>query len=286
MIQGFYNGLGYLNMTYKENENGDRVYTFPFTQEYYEIKKRFGWKIADEDEYKAEKKACIDKRNKVIVDLQKYNIPYETWEEGFSGETIYGMLILHNKPSLYTDYRKSSYTYSVKFTITKERQPWFFELTCQLGYDQMLANLKAKAGIWYERVRNSEPAKKLATSVEIMINATVSLAYENSMKSIFLDSDFCSQYVQIYYYRPYTNTYPEEAVAYKLCFKDEGYQNMNDEQLAALMAVYIETGRNYCRSNQTIQDVKFHIGKVFETSYETRLKSYLYLAETKELKSW
>lgn len=88
-----------------------------------------------------------------------------------------------------------------------------------------------------------------------------------------------------YYYGMYVPSYPDEYIAFGICFRDYGYEDMNNEQLAALMAIYFEAAKIYCDKQEILLNDDYFVRKVFETSSGFRTQIVLYL-KPRPLRSW
>lgn len=159
---------------------GDYVRTFTFAFQYKEEKGFFGWKIADRKSYEREKQKCLENYNKLLRNLDKYHIDYNISKNIDKRPVNHGGI-----PD-----RWMHVFWDVTISISKDRKPWFFELTRKMGYDSLLIRLKKLAGPWYERIKNTTPAKRMVDDLVWLIGNTIDYARENRMDNILIDSDF------------------------------------------------------------------------------------------------
>ena len=235
-----------------------------------------GWKIADEDKatYQQKKDELLRAYNKLLEKLKKYNIPYKTQHSINHGEP-------YNR--INTQERRVTDFWGVTIVISKEKKQWFFELTRELGCESLVTEQKKLAGSWYDKIKATQPAQEMIENIGPVIDDHVNYAYENRMESIRMDCVIESYGIKLYYYRVNPGDFGDNGLAFSVYFQDLGYEDMNEEQVAALKAIYLETARSYCCKQDMIFNEDFGYNYI---QHNDVIRCIIYLKETKKLKSW
>ena len=260
------------NLCSKEDlqTKGDLVKVVNFSFTYKKLEKRFrGWQIIDIDKYKLDEERCLTEYNSFLRVLDQYKIDYDA---GRSDK-----LLRTSSMTAFTTELLMKASWTITIFIGEDRKQWFFKLIGKLKNESLIKNMKTLAGPWYERIKDTKPARDMVTDAEQILRITVDYAYNNYIDKISIVSRFINHAVLV-------NAGDHRSQRGNIFFEAYGYQDMNNEQLAALEAIYIEAAHVFCSHNDKLLCEEYVKSKGLLG--ETEINTILYLKETKPLKSW